>query len=49
MEKNRALAEMLGEMIIFAMANKQVVGEKRQYYLTVEQIESHIKCYATPV
>lgn len=49
MEKNRAFAEMLGEMIIFAMQNKQTVGEKNDYYLTVEQIESYMKTYAYPV
>ncbi len=48
MEKNLAFATMMGEMILFAMKNKQNVGEKRDYYLTVEQIESFMKTYAYP-
>lgn len=49
MEKNLAFATMMGEMILFAMKNKQVVGEKNDYYLTVEQIESFMKVYAYPL
>ena len=49
MEKNLAFAEMLGEMMIFAMTNKQTVGEKNDYYLTVQQIESFMKKYLYPV
>lgn len=47
MEKNLAFATMLGEMIIFAMKNKQTVGKKSDYYLTVQQIESFMKLYTT--
>ena len=48
MEKNLAFATMLGEMMVFAMQNKQVIGEKRDYYLTVQQIESYMKQYLYP-
>lgn len=49
MEKNLAFAHMLGEMMIFAMKNRQTVGEKNDYYLTVQQIESYMKTYSYPI
>jgi len=48
MEKNLAFATMMGEMILFSMKNKQTVGEKNDYYLTVEQIERFMMEYTYP-
>jgi len=48
MEKNLAFATMLGEMMLFAMKNKQTVGDKNDYYLTTQQIESFMKTYLYP-